>query len=97
MFNVVARFSEQAALSFLSKGVCVSVVRLPQVHNTAKQGLVSGLIGIARAKGVSAYIDGGLKRWAAAHVLDVTVLYRLALEKELAGQWYHAVAERVYI
>jgi nucleoside-diphosphate-sugar epimerase len=87
------RASEQAALALLSKGVCVSVVRLPQVHNTAKQGLVSGLIGIAKAKGVSAYIDGGLNRWAAANVLDVAVLYRLVLEKGSAGRRYHAVGE----
>jgi nucleoside-diphosphate-sugar epimerase len=92
------RVSEQTALSFLSKGVRVSVVRLPQVHDPAKQGLVSGLIGIARAKGVSAYIDGGLNRWAAGHVLDVALLYRLALEKGVAGQRYHAVGEEgVYL
>ena len=87
------RVSEQAALSFLQKGVRVSVVRLPQVHNTAKQGLVHWLIAIARAKGVSAYIDGGLNRWSAGHVLDVAVLYKLALEKGVAGARYHAAGE----
>jgi nucleoside-diphosphate-sugar epimerase len=92
------RVSEQAALSFLSKGVRVSVVRLPQVHNPARQGLVSRLIAIAREKGVSAYIDGGLNRWAAAHVLDVALLYRLVLEKGVAGRRYHAVGEEgVYL
>jgi len=92
------RVSERAALSLLQKGVRVSVVRLPQVHDTAKQGLVSGLIGIAKAKGVSAYIDNGLNRWAAAHVLDVAVLYKLVLEKGAAGKRYHAVDEEgVYL
>src|SRR5580692_5296371 len=33
------RVSEQAALAFISKGVRASVMRLPQVHNTIKQGL----------------------------------------------------------
>lgn len=87
------RVSEEAALPFASKGVRVSVVRLPQVHDTARQGLVSGLIAIARTKGVSAYIDHGLNRWAAAHVLDVALLYRLVLEKGTAGRRYHAVGE----
>ncbi len=87
------RASEETALTLLSKGVRVSVVRLPQVHNTAKQGLVTGLIGIAKAKGVSAYVEGGLNRWAAANVLDVAVLYRLVLEKGIAGRKYHAVGE----
>ena len=87
------RVSEEVALAFLQQGLCVSVVRLPQVHNTAKQGLISGLIAIAKAKGVSAYIDGGTNRWAAGHVLDVAVLYKLAIEQAVAGRKYHAVGE----
>lgn len=87
------RVSEQSAMSLLSQGVKASVVRLPQVHNTVKQGLVTYLIAIAREKGVSAYVGEGLNRWPAAHVLDVARLYRLALEKHEAGARYHAVAE----
>jgi nucleoside-diphosphate-sugar epimerase len=68
-------------------------MRLPQVHDTVKQGLVTLLIAAARAKGVSAYIGDGHNRWPAAHVSDVARLYRLALEKGTAGARYHAVAE----
>jgi nucleoside-diphosphate-sugar epimerase len=85
------RVSEQAALSL--KGVSTSVVRLPQVHDTVKQGLVSYLIAIARERGVSAYVGEGRNRWAATHVSDVAHLYRLALETHQAGAKYHAVAE----
>jgi nucleoside-diphosphate-sugar epimerase len=77
----------------LKRGVRVSVVRLPQVHNTIKQGLVTYAIAVAREKGVSAYVGDGLNRWAAVHVLDTARLYRLALEKQEAGARYHAVAE----
>ncbi len=92
------RVSEPAALALLAKGVHVSVVRLPQVHDQTKHGLVTGLIGIAKTKGVSAYIDGGLNRWAAGHVLDAALLYRLVLEKGTAGHKYHAVGEEgVYL
>ncbi len=87
------RVSEQTALALALKGVRASVVRLPQVHDTVKQGLVTYVIATAREKGVSAYIGEGLNRWAAAHVLDVAHLYRLALEKNEAGAKYHAVAE----
>ena len=87
------RVSEQTALALIPKGVRASVMRLPQVHDTVKQGLVTYAIAIAREKGVSAYIGEGLNRWAAAHVSDVARLYRLALEKHETGARYHAVAE----
>ncbi|MBV8417951.1 MAG: SDR family oxidoreductase [Verrucomicrobia bacterium] len=87
------RVSEQTAMALLAKGVSSAVMRLPQVHNTVKQGLVTYLITVAREKGVSAYVGDGQARWAAAQVLDVARLYRLALEKHEAGARYHAVAE----
>jgi nucleoside-diphosphate-sugar epimerase len=85
--------SELAGVAVSASGVNVSVVRLPQVHDTVKQGLISPAIAVAREKGVSAYVGQGLNRWPAAHVLDVARLYRLALEKSEAGARYHAVAE----
>ena len=85
--------SEIAGAEMLAAGVAVSVVRLPQVHDTRRQGLITPLIEVARAKGVSAYIDAGDNRWPAAHVLDVAKLYRLAIEHRKPGTRYHAVAE----
>jgi nucleoside-diphosphate-sugar epimerase len=85
------RVSEQTALGL--KGVNASVMRLPQVHDPIKQGLVTYLIAVAREKGRSAYIAEGRNRWAAAHVSDVAHLYRVALENHEAGAKYHAVAE----
>jgi nucleoside-diphosphate-sugar epimerase len=87
------RVSEEIAMSLASQGLKTAVMRLPQVHDTVKQGLVTYLIALAREKGVSAYVGEGLNRWSAAHVLDVAHLYRLALEKHEAGAKYHAVAE----
>jgi nucleoside-diphosphate-sugar epimerase len=94
IFNpAMPRVSEQTGLAQVARGVNVSVVRLPQVHNTVKQGLITYAVQLAREKGVSAYIGDGLNRWAAAHVLDVAHLYKLALEKHEAGSRYHAVGE----
>jgi nucleoside-diphosphate-sugar epimerase len=85
--------AEEAAASLAARGVNVSVVRLPQVHDPVKQGLVTYAIIVAREKGVSPYVGDGLNRWPAAHVHDTARLYRLALEKNDKGAKYHAVAE----
>ncbi len=90
----VPRRPEQAARSVAERGVRVGVVRLPQVHDTRKQGLVTPLIQIARGKGVAAYVGDGAARWAAAPLNAVAQLYRLALEKTGPGMTiYHAVDE----
>ena len=85
--------SEEAAAFVGAQGVNVSVMRLPQVHDTEKHGLVTFAIAAAREKGVSAYVGDGRNRWPAAHRLDTARLYRLALEKAQPGARYHAVAE----
>jgi nucleoside-diphosphate-sugar epimerase len=87
------RASEATADAVRARGVNASVVRLPQVHDTVKQGLVTSLIAVAREKGVSAYIGERQARWAAVHVSDAARLYRLAFEKGESGARYHAVAE----
>jgi len=57
------RQSEQAALAFRSRGVRVSIVRLPPtVHGDGDHGFVPRLIGIAREKGAAAYIGDGHNR-----------------------------------
>jgi nucleoside-diphosphate-sugar epimerase len=85
--------SEEATASVAARGVRAAIVRLPQVHDTVKQGLITYAIQVAREKGVSAYVGDGLNRWPAAHRLDTARLYRLALEKADAGDKFHAVAE----
>jgi nucleoside-diphosphate-sugar epimerase len=88
------RASEATAVALLKeRGVRTMVVRLPQVHDTRKQGLITYFIKNAQEKGVSAYVGDGQTRWAAVHVSDAARLYRLAVEKGRAGARYHAVAE----
>jgi nucleoside-diphosphate-sugar epimerase len=87
------RVSEEATLETVEKGVRGIVMRLSQIHDTHRQGLVSFLVRIALEKRVSAYVGDGSNRWAVAHVSDTAHLYRLALEKGEAGSKWHAVGE----
>jgi nucleoside-diphosphate-sugar epimerase len=87
------RKSESAGFEAGKRGLRVIVVRLPQVHDTRKAGLITYLTALAREKRVSAFAGEGANRWAAVHVSDAARLYRLAIEKQEAGAKYHAIAE----
>ena len=86
------RSPERAADAVAKRGVRVAIVRLPQVHDARRAGLVSFVIAVARQKGFVGYVGEGVNHWSAAHVADVARLYRLALEKDRAAR-YHAVGE----
>lgn len=87
--------SEEAARAVAAKGVNVYIVRLPPTtHGTGDHGFVPILIGLARQKGVSAYIGEGENLWPAVHRLDAAVLYRLIIEKQPWLKVFHAVSEQ---
>ena len=92
--TAIPRQPEDTARAAAEGGVRVAIVRLPQVHDTRKQGLVPLLTQLAREKGASAYVGDGANRWAAAPLKDVAHLYRLAVEQTGPGVTvYHAVQE----
>ena len=86
--------SEHAAIALAQRGVRSSVVRLaPCVHDETSAGLATSLIGIAREKGVSAFVGDGTNRWPGVHRLDAATLFRLALEAAPAGSRLHGVGD----
>jgi len=76
----IPRVSEPTALSLIPKGVCASIVRLPQVHDRDKAGLVLSHRDRAPARCL-AYVGEGRNRWSEVHRLDVAPVYRLASRK----------------
>ncbi|MCX6046738.1 MAG: SDR family oxidoreductase [Chloroflexi bacterium] len=91
----VPRKSEEAVLAWASRGVRSAVVRLaPTVHGDGDKGFISMLIGSARKKRSAGYVGDGSARWAAVHRLDTARLFRLALEKGVAGGIYHGVGDQ---
>jgi nucleoside-diphosphate-sugar epimerase len=68
-------------LSLRGIGVRSSVLRFPHtVHGDGDNGFIAIFVGVARQRGVAAYVGDGTNRWPAVHVSDAARMARLAVE-----------------
>jgi nucleoside-diphosphate-sugar epimerase len=82
------------ALSLRGIGVRSVVLRFPPtVHGDGDHGFIATLVGLARQRGMAAYVGGGTNRWSAVHRSDAARLARLAVEAAPAGSVVHAVGD----
>jgi nucleoside-diphosphate-sugar epimerase len=56
--------TELAAAALIARRIDVRTIRLPQVHDTTRAGLITPLIAEARRAGAMAYVGEGTTRWA---------------------------------
>jgi len=88
------RLGEHLLLGLADRRVRSASLRLPPtVHGEHDHGFLPMIIGVAREKGVSAYVGDGSNRWPAVHRLDAASLFQLALERAPAGSVLHGVGE----
>ena len=87
--------NSKAALDLSDSGVRSMTARFaPTVHGAGgDHGFIAVLVGVARERGVSAYVEQGANRWPAVHRLDAAHLVRLGVDSAPAGTVLHAVAE----
>ena len=86
---------ETAVIDLAERGVRSSVVRIANIaHSTTdRAGFLPVLIALAKEKGFAGYPGDGANVWNAVHARDVASLFRLALEKGPAGNYWHAVQD----
>jgi nucleoside-diphosphate-sugar epimerase len=86
--------SEEAANAVAAQGVNVYIVRLPPtVHDEGDHGFIPIIIGVAREKQQSVYMQDGTNHWPAVHRQDAAKVYRLIIEQRPKQRVFHAVAE----
>jgi nucleoside-diphosphate-sugar epimerase len=86
--------SEEAANALAAQGINVYIVRLPPtVHGEGDHGFIPIMIGMAKEKQQSVYIQDATNHWPAVHRLDAAIVYRLIIEQRPQQRVFHAVAE----
>ena len=89
------RATEATIDALADSGVHAATMRVaPLVHGDGEgHTFIPIFVGIARQRGVSAYLDDAGNIWSAVHRADAARVYRLALETGVTERRYHAVAE----
>ena len=83
--------TENLVRAAAARGIHAMVIRPPLIWGYGFQRALAALHGSARS-GAVCYVGRGLNVMSSIHVDDLAEIYRLALEKGVAGALYHAVS-----
>jgi len=73
-------------------GIRSMVIRPPVIWGDGYHGFVDNLLQSIEKTGKACYVGRGLNLYTHVHIDDLAELYRLALEKGVAGALYHAAS-----
>jgi nucleoside-diphosphate-sugar epimerase len=84
--------TERMVRAAAEHGVRAMVVRPPLIWGNGTNNVIKAIYESARKTGAVCYMGAGLNLYSNVHVDDLAEIYRLAIEKGIAGALYHAVS-----
>jgi len=84
--------TERMVRAAAEHGVRAMVVRPPLIWGNGTNNVIKAIYESAKKTGAVCYMGAGLNLYSNVHVDDLAEIYRLAVEKGIAGALYHAVS-----
>jgi nucleoside-diphosphate-sugar epimerase len=84
--------TERMVRAAAERGVRSMVIRPPLIWGNGPNNVIKAIYESARKTGAVCYMGAGLNLYSNVHVDDLAEIYRLAIEKGVAGALYHAVS-----
>lgn len=84
--------TERLVRGAAERGIRSMVIRPPLIWGNGSNNVIRAIYDSARKTGAVCYMGAGLNLYSNVHVDDLAEIYRLSIEKGIAGALYHAVS-----
>ena len=78
-----------------ARGVRAMVIRPPQIWGRGGSKQIPAIFDSVKKTGAACYVGAGLNLYSHVHIDDLAELYRLAIDRGVAGALYHGVAGEI--